>query len=117
MKCSGSAGFGEQDRCHPNMTVEPKDTRNCKIFGFDTSRCPQPKQNHMKNKGSTEDKYLYVIPLKGVILTKDNLMKRNWQGSEKCCFCHKNETIKHIFFEYRFTWVIWDCIQVALNLA
>jgi hypothetical protein len=34
----------------------------------------------------------------GVVLTKDNLAKRNWQGSTKCCFCHKEETIKHLFF-------------------
>jgi len=23
----------------------------------------------------------------GVILTKDNLAKRNWQGTRQCCFC------------------------------
>jgi hypothetical protein len=26
---------------------------------------------------------------KGVILTKDNLIKRNWHGSKECVFCHK----------------------------
>ena len=26
---------------------------------------------------------------RGVVLTKDNLAKRNWQGSKICCFCHK----------------------------
>lgn len=35
--------------------------------------------------------------LKGVILTKDNLIKRNWRGDENCCFCNTNETIQHIF--------------------
>jgi hypothetical protein len=35
---------------------------------------------------------------KGVILTKDNLLKRNWNGCSKCCFCDKNETIQHLFF-------------------
>jgi hypothetical protein len=53
---------------------------------------------------------------RGVILTKDNLVQRNWQGNEKCCFCHKNETIKHLFLECRFARVVWSCIQVALNL-
>jgi hypothetical protein len=33
---------------------------------------------------------------RGVILTKDNLAKHNWQGSKTCCFCRKQETIKHI---------------------
>ena len=35
---------------------------------------------------------------RGVVLTKDNLARRNWQGSQKCCFCHENETIQHLFF-------------------
>jgi hypothetical protein len=30
---------------------------------------------------------------KGVILTKDNLIKRNWHGCTKCCFCDQEETI------------------------
>ena len=33
-----------------------------------------------------------------IILTKDNLFKRNWRGSTKCCFCIKEETIQHLFF-------------------
>jgi hypothetical protein len=32
-----------------------------------------------------------------VILTKDNLLKRNWQNSTRCCFCDKDETIQHLF--------------------
>jgi hypothetical protein len=35
---------------------------------------------------------------KGVILTKDNLVKRKWHGSVKCCFCSSLETIQHLFF-------------------
>ena len=35
---------------------------------------------------------------RGVILTKDNLAKRNWHGSKKCVFCHHDETIQHLFF-------------------
>jgi hypothetical protein len=36
---------------------------------------------------------------RGVILTKDNLVKRNWQGSKKCVFCLHDETINHLFFQ------------------
>ena len=32
---------------------------------------------------------------KGVILTKDNLIKRRWVGNPRCCFCDNNETRKH----------------------
>jgi hypothetical protein len=34
---------------------------------------------------------------RGVILTKDNLVKRNWHGNSRCVFCHQDETIKHLF--------------------
>ena len=36
---------------------------------------------------------------KGVTLTKDNLAKRNWNGSKLCSFCGHNETIQHLFFD------------------
>ena len=35
---------------------------------------------------------------RGVILTKDNLAKRNWQGSKKCVFCHHDENINTFSF-------------------
>jgi hypothetical protein len=53
---------------------------------------------------------------KGVILTRNNLAKRNWHGSKECVFCHRDETIKHLFFQCRFTRSIWSVIQVASTL-
>jgi hypothetical protein len=40
---------------------------------------------------------------RGVILTKVNLVKRNWQGSKRSVFCHHDETIKHFFFGCKFS--------------
>ena len=54
---------------------------------------------------------------KGVILTKDNLAKRNWQGSKSCCFCHKDETIKHLFFDCRFAKTVWAIFHCASGLS
>src|SRR5664279_675275 len=53
---------------------------------------------------------------KGVILTKDNLVKRNWHGSTKCVSCPQEETIKHLFFDCKFARSIWSAIQMASNL-
>ena len=53
---------------------------------------------------------------RGVILTKDNLVKRNWKGSIKCVFCLHDETIKHLFFECKIAHSIWSTIQIASNL-
>jgi hypothetical protein len=59
--------------------------------------------------------FLWYLQI-GVILTKDNLVKWNWNVSVKCCCCHKEETIKHIFFECYFAWTIWNMVQVATNI-
>jgi hypothetical protein len=53
---------------------------------------------------------------RGVILTKDNLVKRDWHGNKSCVFCHHGETIKHLFFQCRFARSIWSIIQVASDL-
>jgi hypothetical protein len=53
---------------------------------------------------------------RGVVLTKDNLAKRNCHGSVKCCFCHKDETVKHLFFKCPLARTTWNLIQVATNL-
>jgi hypothetical protein len=47
---------------------------------------------------------------RGVILTKDNLVKRNWHGRKKCVFCHHYENIKHLFFQSFFARSIWSAI-------
>jgi hypothetical protein len=53
---------------------------------------------------------------KKVILTKDNLAKRNWQGCVKCCFCDQDETIQHLFISCPFTKMIWRIIYMAFNI-
>ena len=53
---------------------------------------------------------------KGVVLTKDNLARRNWLGSKKCCFCTHDETIKHLFFQCKFARFTWSVIQIECNL-
>ena len=50
-----------------------------------------------------------------VILTKDNLVKRNWYESMNFLFCPQQETIKHLFFECSFARSIWSSIQIASN--
>ena len=51
-----------------------------------------------------------------VILTKDNLAKRNWQGQQQCCFCHENKSIQHLFFDYRFTRMVWASVYAAWGI-
>jgi hypothetical protein len=53
---------------------------------------------------------------KEVILTKDNLSKRNWHGCTKCSFCDQDETIQHLFFSCPFAKIIWRIIYMTFNL-
>jgi hypothetical protein len=34
-----------------------------------------------------------------VLLTKDNLAKRNWNECTKCVFCGEQETVEHLFID------------------
>jgi hypothetical protein len=59
---------------------------------------------------------LHGIFAEGVILTKDNLIKRNWHESKTCVFCSHDEIIKHLFFQCNFARSIWSVIQAASGL-
>jgi hypothetical protein len=51
-----------------------------------------------------------------VLLTKDNLAKRNWSGCLKCCFCDSNETIDHLFLNCPFAKIVWRMVYFAFNI-
>ena len=52
-----------------------------------------------------------------VILTKDNLAKRNWTGNKCCSFCDIEELIQHLFFECPFAKLVWRMVHVAHNIT
>ena len=54
--------------------------------------------------------------IKGVVLTKDNLAKRNWEGTKKCSFCNCDETIQHLFFGCGYADFIWRLIDFKFNI-
>lgn len=51
--------------------------------------------------------------LKGVVLTKNKLARRNWNGSLRFCFCMKNETIQHLFLDCHYTKI---CLESSIVL-
>jgi hypothetical protein len=42
------------------------------------------------------------------ILTKDNMLKRNWQGDQHCKFCSSEESINHLFFYCTLAKYVWS---------
>jgi hypothetical protein len=55
--------------------------------------------------------------IKGVVLTKDNLAKRNWHGNKKCVFCTANESIQHLFIDCHFAKFVWRLVQWCFGLS
>jgi hypothetical protein len=51
------------------------------------------------------------------ILTKYNLLKQNWIGSELCCFCEGKESIQHLFFDCPFAKIVWRIIYMTFGLS
>jgi hypothetical protein len=49
------------------------------------------------------------------ILTKDNMMKQNWQGDPMCYFCEGLESVDHLFFECPTVKVIWGVIPICFG--
>jgi hypothetical protein len=45
-----------------------------------------------------------------VIITNDNLAKRNWTGYKKCVFCDSEESVNHLFFACPFARLIWRVV-------
>jgi hypothetical protein len=54
---------------------------------------------------------------RGVVLTKDNLAKKIWKGSQKCVCCNMNETIQHHFLDCPLAKMIWRFTFYATNLS
>jgi zinc-binding in reverse transcriptase len=50
------------------------------------------------------------MTLNNKILTKDNLLKRGWQGDKHCIFCQQMEIVPHLFFHCPYIANLWHCI-------
>src|SRR6185312_1026513 len=66
---------------------------------------------------SSQDKDLLLFLQRGVILTKDNLTRKNRKGSLKCCFCNCNESITHLLFDCHHAKEICKIVYLATGLT
>jgi len=66
-----------------------------------------PPLRHKKLKIPLKIKIFLWFLQRGVLLTKDNLAKKNWIGSQRCCGCNSNETIKHLFLDCPYARMVW----------
>jgi hypothetical protein len=52
----------------------------------------------------------------GVVLTKDNLVKRQWKGCTNYCFCAEQETIQHLFFDCPIARLTWGSVCLTFGV-
>jgi hypothetical protein len=52
-----------------------------------------------------------------VLLTKDNLLKRNWHGSKKCCHSYQDETIQHLFIDCPLAKIVWRIVHQSFSIS
>jgi hypothetical protein len=51
-----------------------------------------------------------------ILLTKHNLAKWNWQGSQKYCFCDHKEPLKHLFISCPLAKSVQRIVHMAINI-
>ena len=52
-----------------------------------------------------------------IVLTKDNLTRKNWKGSQKCCGCNNNEIVRHHFLDCHYARMVWRIVYLATGLT
>jgi hypothetical protein len=50
-----------------------------------------------------------------VVLTKENMSRRNWPGDPSCCFCLAPKSIDHLFFLCPVAKAIWGLVGIRLG--
>ena len=85
-------------------------------LGLINQNTPNQNKRIWKLKAPLKIKIFLWYLRRGVILTKDNLAKQNWQGSQQYCFCHENKMIQHLFFDCRFMRMVWASVYAAWGI-
>jgi hypothetical protein len=58
-----------------------------------------------------------MVPKEGVVLTKEILARRNWNGSKLCCFCGNFGTIHHLFFGCYHARFLWHALHIVFVVS
>jgi hypothetical protein len=62
-------------------------------------------------------KVFLLLLYRETILTKDNLVKRNWHGNEMRSFCSNVEIIQRLIFDCALAKFIWRVVYLVSRLA
>lgn len=68
-----------------------------------------------KAKNPLENKDLYVVSSSKAILTKDNMVGKNWKGDPGCYFCGGLKNIDHLLFSCPIAKVVWGVVTICFG--
>lgn len=60
-----------------------------------------------KSKVPAKIKIFLWLVLNNAILTKDNMIRRNWVGDPICYFCPLEESVNHLLFQCSMSKAVW----------
>jgi hypothetical protein len=58
--------------------------------------------------------FMWMVQL-NVILTRDTLTRKNWQGDKRCSFCSQDESVQHLFFKCSLTKNVWSLVAMVIG--
>lgn len=70
-----------------------------------------------KGKIRAKIKIFLWMTLNNAILTKDNMIKRKWQGDPSCYFCYQPESANHLLFQCSVAKAVWAIVAISLGAS
>jgi hypothetical protein len=58
--------------------------------------------------------FMWLVAEKA-ILTKDNMIRKNWKGNPGCYFCGSLETVDHLLFSCPVAKVVWGLVETCFG--
>jgi hypothetical protein len=75
----------------------------------------KPNKKMWKAKIPLKIKIFMWLMQHDAILTKDNLIKRKWQGDKSCRFCRMDESVTHLFFDCSLARYVWSLVALVIG--
>jgi hypothetical protein len=69
----------------------------------------------MENKDFIKNKDLSLVLVYRVLLTKDNLVRKNWKANKKYCFCNLDEISFLIAPSLSLSGALWALLLVYIH--
>jgi hypothetical protein len=68
-----------------------------------------------KAKVPLKIKFFMRLVAQKAILTKDNMIVRNWKGNPGSYFCGSAETVDHLLFQCPISKVVWEILALCFH--